>query len=226
MKKRVSNGEEIGFGDGQIPIEDLDELALDPSNVTFAERAGDHSPMYVFESRVVGVFGCDDESAEEDTVQSPFLCLNGEIGLGSLDVDEGNEEVGERDLGSLDNVRDKLSELGVLVGAGNRASARRGGGGYTEGHVYDLSSGLNDMFCERKVSYIEGWIGIVAYTYQLSPWRCSSREAEAAQWSAWQERRGRLDEETLVWLLRGGVESAGELRGNGWRVHGSIYIRM
>ena len=156
VKETVSNGEEIGFGDGQIPIENLDELAFDPPNVTFAERVRDHRPMDVLKSRVVGVFGRDDESAEENTVESPFLRLDGEEWLSSLDVDECDEEVGDRDFSSLDNVRDKLSELGVLAGAGNGTSARRGGGWDTEGHVYDLSRCLDYMFCGKKVSYIEG----------------------------------------------------------------------
>jgi hypothetical protein len=157
MKKGGSNGEEIGFGHSQVPVEDFNELALDPANVTFAERARDHSPMDVFESRVIGVLGGDDESAEEDAVKSPFLCLDGEIRFGPFDVDEGNEKVGDRNLSSLDNVRYELGELRVLAGAGDRTTARRGGGWDVKGHVDDLSSGLNYLFCEKKVRYIEGW---------------------------------------------------------------------
>ena len=55
MQKGVANDEDIGFGNSEIPVEDFDELALDPSNVTLAECAGDHCPMNVFQGRVVGV---------------------------------------------------------------------------------------------------------------------------------------------------------------------------
>jgi len=146
MKKGGPNSEKIGFGHRQVPVEDFDEFALDPANVTFAERVGDHSPMDVFESRVIGVLGGDDESAEEDAVKSPLLGLNGEIRFGSFDVDEGNEEVGDRNLSSFDNVRYELGELRVLAGAGDCTTARRGGGWDVKSHVDDLSSGLNYLF--------------------------------------------------------------------------------
>jgi len=63
MQENIVGGEEIGFGNSEIPIEDFDELALNPPNVTLAERAGDHRPMHVLQGRVIGVFGSDDESA-------------------------------------------------------------------------------------------------------------------------------------------------------------------
>ena len=55
MEEGVANGEEIGFGNGKIPVQDFDELALDPSNVALSEGAGDHSPVNVFQSRVICV---------------------------------------------------------------------------------------------------------------------------------------------------------------------------
>ena len=125
MQKGVANDKEIGFGDGQVPIKDFDKFALDPSNVTFAKRVRDHSPMDVLESRVIGVLGGDDESAEENAVKGPFLCLDREIRLGALDVDEGDKQVGDGNLSSFDNVRYELGELRVLAGAGNCSSARR-----------------------------------------------------------------------------------------------------
>ena len=146
MQKSVANSEEIGFGNSQIPIENLNELALDPSNITFAKRVRDHRPVDVLQSRVVGVLGGNDEATEEDAVEGPLLCLNGEIRLGAFDVREGNKKVGGSNLSSLDNVRHELGELRVLAGAGNCASARRGGGWDTKGQVNDLGSGLNNMF--------------------------------------------------------------------------------
>jgi len=139
MQESVMNDEEIGFGDGELPVDDIDELALDPSNIALAEGTGDHSPMNVFQSRVIGVLGGDDEGAEENAVKGPLFGLNGEIRPGALDVDEGDKDVGDSDLSSLDNVRDELGELGVLVGAGDRASARRRGGWNTKSEVDDLN---------------------------------------------------------------------------------------
>lgn len=133
-------GEEIGLGNSEIPVEDFDELALDPANVPLAERAGDHRPVDVFERRVVRVLGGDDQRAEEDAVEGPVLRLDGQVGLGTLDVDEGDQDVGHGDLGSLDDTRDELGELGVLVVAGERASAGARGGWEIKGKVDDFSS--------------------------------------------------------------------------------------
>ena len=146
MEERVANGEEIGFGNAEIPVEDFNELALDPSDIALAEGAGNHSPVNVFQSRVVGVFGSDDESAEENAVQCPLFGLDGEVWPGAFDVDEGDEDVGESGLGSLDDCRDELGKFGVLVGAGGRTSARRRGRWDTEGVVDDFDSRLHDLF--------------------------------------------------------------------------------
>jgi len=151
IQEDVVDEEEIGFGNSEIPIEDLDELALNPTNVTLAEGAGDHRPMNVLQGRVIGVFGSDDESAEENAVKGPLLGLNREVGLGALDVDEGDKDVGDGNLSSLDDIRDELGELGVLVGADDRTSTRRGGW-EIKGEVDDLSCRLHELFCEIKVS--------------------------------------------------------------------------
>ena len=78
-------------------------------------------------------------------MKSPLFGLNGEIRPGALDVDEGDKNVGDRYLGSLDDRRDELGELGVLVGAGARASARRSGW-ETKSKVDDLNSRLDKLF--------------------------------------------------------------------------------
>lgn len=111
MKQGISDNEKVGLGHGEVPVEDLDELALDPADVALAKRAGDHRPVDVFQSRVVGVLGGNDESAEEHAVKSPLLGLHGEIRSGASDVDECGEDVGGSDFGSLDNVPNKLVEL-------------------------------------------------------------------------------------------------------------------
>jgi hypothetical protein len=153
MEDIVVNTEEIGFGNSEIPVEDFDEFALYPSNVTLAERAGDHSPVNVLQGGVIGVFGSDDESAEKNAMKGPLLGLNGEIGPCALDVDEGDKNVGDADLSSFDDGRDELGELWVLVGAGDRTSARSRGGWETKSKVDDLRSRLDELLCEIKVSY-------------------------------------------------------------------------
>jgi len=81
-------------------------------------------------------------------VKGPLFGLDREIRLGALDVDEGNKDVGDRNLSSLDDVRDELGKLGVLAGAGDRTSARRRGSWETKGKVDDLSGRLNKLFDE------------------------------------------------------------------------------
>jgi len=56
IQDNVVNSEEIGFGNSEIPVEDFDELAFDPTDIALAEGAGDHSPMNVLQGGVIGVF--------------------------------------------------------------------------------------------------------------------------------------------------------------------------
>ena len=86
-------------------------------------------------------------------MKGPLFGLDGEIWPGALDVDEGDKYVGDGDLGSLDDVRDELGELGVLVGAGGRTAAGGRGSWETKSEVDDLGSGLHELFCGMKVSY-------------------------------------------------------------------------
>ena len=55
MEEIFANKEEISLGDGQIPVDDFNELAFNPSNVALAEGTGDHRPVDVFQSGVIGV---------------------------------------------------------------------------------------------------------------------------------------------------------------------------
>ena len=47
--------EEIRFGDAELKVEDVEELALDAANVTLAEDPGAERPVDVLECRVVQV---------------------------------------------------------------------------------------------------------------------------------------------------------------------------
>ena len=43
----------IVFGDAQLEIKDVEELALYPADVTLAKHTSAHSPVYVLERRVI-----------------------------------------------------------------------------------------------------------------------------------------------------------------------------
>ena len=55
IQDHIVYNKEIGFGNSEIPVEDLDKLALDPADVTLAEGAGDHCPMNILQGGVIGV---------------------------------------------------------------------------------------------------------------------------------------------------------------------------
>ena len=61
-------------------------------------------------------------------MKGPLFGLDGEIRPGALDVDEGDKDVGDGGLGSLDDASNELCEFGVLVGTSGGASSRSGGG--------------------------------------------------------------------------------------------------
>lgn len=47
--------QDIGLGDTELEIEDIEVLALDATNVTLAKDTGTKSPVYVLKSGVVEV---------------------------------------------------------------------------------------------------------------------------------------------------------------------------
>ena len=105
--------------------------------------------MDVSQRRVIGVFGGDDQGTEENAVKGPVFGLYREIRPGALDVDEGDKDVGDGNLSALNDTRDELGELGVLVVAGDGTPTRRRGGWETKGEVDDFSGRLDDLFCAR-----------------------------------------------------------------------------
>ncbi len=46
---------EIGFGDGEFEVEDIEELTLDPTDITLAEDPGAECPVDILECRVIQV---------------------------------------------------------------------------------------------------------------------------------------------------------------------------
>lgn len=46
---------EIGFGDGEFEVEDIEELTLDPTDIPLAEDPGAECPVDILECRVIQV---------------------------------------------------------------------------------------------------------------------------------------------------------------------------
>ena len=84
-------------------------------------------------------------------MEGPVFSLDGEIRPGALDVDKGDEDVGDSGLCSLDDTGSELGEFGVLVSTSGGASSGRGRGDI-ESVVDDLNSRLHYLFCESQVS--------------------------------------------------------------------------
>ena len=62
-------GEDICFGDRELPVEDGEELALDPANVALAEDTGAHGPVNVLQRAVVGVLGAESACGNFETLR-------------------------------------------------------------------------------------------------------------------------------------------------------------
>ena len=86
--------------------------------------------MAVLEGEIVRVFGSEDESSEEDTVESPLFGLDPEVRFGSMDVDEGYQDGGHLHVCGAEDGCDKVREVGAFprVPVGPVA----GGGGLVE----------------------------------------------------------------------------------------------
>ena len=90
-----------------------------------------------------------DECAEEDTLIGPLLEGDLDMGLCTLDVDEGDEEGGDLDLCLGEDVGDELEELGVFRVAGHGAATGRGGGA-AQSIVDGLSDRVDKVFYARE----------------------------------------------------------------------------
>ena len=62
-------GQDVILGDREIPVEHLEELALDPPHIPFTKDTGAQRPVNVSKSRIVGVLGgC--RSRQDETTKS------------------------------------------------------------------------------------------------------------------------------------------------------------
>ena len=149
--------EEFGLGDGQLVVQDIEELPLHPSDVLDSKNAGGIGPTDIFQRRIVRILQLQrlahsdrrnegstnlmsqDEGTEENTMKSPFFGLDGQMGPCPPHVDEGDEDIGDAHFGGVQYPLDELCEFLVLGGTGGRTSPRSGG--ETE-NVVDSVSGL------------------------------------------------------------------------------------
>ena len=49
--------ENVIFGDGQLKVKDIQELAFNAANITLAEHARTERPVNVFESGIIKILG-------------------------------------------------------------------------------------------------------------------------------------------------------------------------
>lgn len=101
---------DIVFGDAQLEIKDVEELALYPPNVTLAEHTSAHSPVYVLKRRVIQIFTGYDDSTEEYTFIGPLLERNVEVRLSPVQIDKGGQDDRHFNLSPSDNVVDHRGE--------------------------------------------------------------------------------------------------------------------
>lgn len=141
--------EEVRLGDGEVPVEDVEELALDAADIALAKDAGAERPVDVLEGGVVEILVGYDERPEEDALAGPLLEGDLEVGLCAGDVDEGDEEGGDGDFCATDDVGDELGKLGVLCVARQGATAGRGRGP-AEGVVDSVHDVIHNIF--KKVA--------------------------------------------------------------------------
>jgi len=100
--------------DRKIPVEDVQHLALHTTNVPMLENARTSRPNDVLHHLVVKVFASEHESSNEDPLTRPTLGGYPEVGLRSLDIDEGDEDDCGADPGRADHPPHELSEPAVF----------------------------------------------------------------------------------------------------------------
>jgi hypothetical protein len=110
--------QQIPLPHAQLPIQHVEELALDASYVLVPENACTQRPVCVLECRIIGVLGRADQGAEEDALERPFF-----EGYAEVDVHQRDEE-GERGyFGAREDGCDQGVEFGEV---GTRGPCRYG----------------------------------------------------------------------------------------------------
>lgn len=107
-------GEELFLVNGKIPVEDVEHLTFHPTNVSVLEYAGTPRPNYVLHHLIVEIFASEHESSNEDPLARPTFGGYPQVGLRSLDIDQGDEHYCDADSGCADHPPYKLSEPAVF----------------------------------------------------------------------------------------------------------------
>lgn len=50
-------GQDVIFGDREVPVKDLEELSFDPAHITLAKNSSAQRPVNVSEGRIIGILG-------------------------------------------------------------------------------------------------------------------------------------------------------------------------
>lgn len=115
-------GKQIRLVEGKLIVEDVQELPLYPADVALAKHAGAQRPVNVLQRGVIAVLVCANERSQKYTLACPLLECDLEVRLRPVDVDEGNEEDGDLDLGFGEDVGHEVEEVCVCGMTRDRAA--------------------------------------------------------------------------------------------------------
>jgi len=78
--------QDVGFAHREIPIENIEELAFNPSNVASTEHTRTQGPLIILDRPVVDILISKYERPQEDTFTCPLGGLDEEVLLSSLHI--------------------------------------------------------------------------------------------------------------------------------------------
>jgi hypothetical protein len=122
-RERIVVAEDVIFGDRQLKVKDVQELAFNAANITLAEHARTERPVNVFESGIVKILARNHYGAKKDALTRPFLERDLKMRLGSIDVDERNEDGRDVDFSTGEHIVDEGGKCGMFRAARDSATA-------------------------------------------------------------------------------------------------------
>jgi len=117
--------ENVIFGDRELKVKDVQELAFNAAAITLAEHASTQRPVNVFESGIIEILARNHYGAKKDALTRPFLERDLKMRPGSIDVDERNEDGGDVDLSTGEDIGDEGDKCSVFRAARESATAAR-----------------------------------------------------------------------------------------------------
>lgn len=122
-------GEDVGFGEAELVVEDVEELALDAAHVPLAKDTGAERPVDVLQGGVVTVLEerrlemktylvGKNERAQEHSLACPLLEGDLQMEFCAFDVDERDEGHRHLDLCLVEDIGHEIGEVGVVCAAG------------------------------------------------------------------------------------------------------------